>query len=161
MHQVYLLLGCNLGNCRHRITQALGLIEEGIGQIVKKSALYESEPWGFQSDSNFLNLAVRVETNLQAVAILDQINHIEKLLGRTKRSNGYKSRCIDIDILFYDDQLICHPELTVPHPLLHERMFALKPLQEIDPWFIHPVLDQTIAELVDACPDCSHVSKLK
>ncbi|MDR2148173.1 MAG: 2-amino-4-hydroxy-6-hydroxymethyldihydropteridine diphosphokinase [Tannerella sp.] len=149
MATVYLGLGSNLGDRRKNIAKALTLIAEKVGDVIKVSGFHETEPWGFHSTSYFLNVAAIVETNLQPINLLHITQEIEKETGRREKSaNGaYKDRIIDIDILFYDNQIIESPDLTIPHPLLHKRAFVLQPLVEIAPDFVHPVLERTVREL--------------
>lgn len=160
MNVVFLGLGTNLGDRRKNLNDAVAGIEEQIGKAVKISSVYETEPWGFKSDSQFLNIVIKVETLRDPVAVLEAILRIELLLGRVRGENQYSSRIIDIDILFYDDQVIDTSELKVPHPKLYERKFVLVPLCEIEPELVHPVLKKTMATLLEECEDGSEVRKI-
>lgn len=133
MHKVYFSLGSNLGDRKHNIRHAVELIGERIGAVERVSSLYETEPWGFSSDNMFVNAAVCVFTKLSPRAILEATQAIEREMGRKIKSvNGqYHDRIIDIDILLYDDIKIDEPDLKIPHPLMHERDFVMKPLREI------------------------------
>lgn len=133
MHKVYFSLGSNLGDRKHNIRHAVELIGERIGAVERVSSLYETEPWGFSSDNMFVNAAVCVFTKLSPRAILETTQNIERDMGRTAKSvNGlYHDRIIDIDILIYDDIKIDEPDLKIPHPLMYERDFVMKPLREI------------------------------
>ncbi len=146
---VYFSLGSNLGEKERNIQNALALIAKRIGRILACSANYENKAWGFASEHLFLNAAAKVETELPIQKVLTEILHIERLLGRTKKSeNGiYQDRIIDIDILFFDDKIVDKEKLKVPHPLLAKRDFVLKPLCEIAPDLIHPILKKSIREL--------------
>ena len=148
-HLAYLSLGTNLGNKEENLRAAMKLIEEQIGDIVSQSALYTSEPWGFTSENSFLNNVVAVSTTMTPEKLLETIQHIEFTLGRTRKSvNGqYADRLIDIDILFYDQQVTDTPTLTLPHPLLHRRLFVLEPLNQIAPTLTHPILKKDINTL--------------
>ena len=149
---IYLGLGTNLGNKRENIELALKNIEKQIGNIVSQSAFYSSEPLGFESDNLFLNCAVEIKTTLLPYELLAKTQAIEKAMGRDKKSDssGYSDRIIDIDILLFNSEVINHvPKLVVPHPLLQERYFVLKPLAEIAPGFVHPVLNKTINQILD------------
>ena len=139
-HEVFLGLGSNLGRREENILQAYEYIERLIGHIVRQSAFFYSEPWGFQSVHGFVNTVVRVETVLSPLEVLHQTQHIEHLLGKTdahatlrpdNRQCLYHDRPIDIDILLYDDLTLDEPELKIPHPLMQEREFVMIPLKEI------------------------------
>lgn len=133
MHIAYLGLGSNLGDRRCVMSETIERINELIGDVLSRSAFYETEPWGFVSDNTFLNAAVCVRTALSPFQLLEATQNIEREMGRTTKSEVgvYHDRVIDIDILLYDDLNISTPELTVPHPLMHEREFVMKPLGEI------------------------------
>ena len=138
-HIVYLSLGTNLGDKEHNLLSAISEIERRIGPIRAQSAFLATEPWGFESENTFLNAAIRVETELEPLALLKVTQQIERDMGRTQKSTvncqlstvNYHDRIIDIDILLYDDLHINTPELTIPHPLMNERDFVLIPLKEI------------------------------
>ena len=133
IHQVYLSLGANIGNRKRTIRQAVELIGAQVGDMVRQSSLYETEPWGFSSPNKFINACVCCHTVLTPREVLVVTQRIELTLGRLSKSVGdeYHDRIIDIDILLYDDLIINEPELQVPHPHMHEREFVLRPLQEI------------------------------
>ena len=130
---VYLSLGPNLGDKRKNIAEAIKNIGELVGDVVRQSALYETEPWGFRSDNRFVNAAVCVDTQLSPRRLLEVTQRIEREMGRTLKSDGgeYHDRIIDIDILLYGDLHIDEPDLKIPHPLMHERDFVMTPLNEI------------------------------
>lgn len=141
MHTVYLGLGANLGNREATIGCAIEMIGEQVGTVEARSALYYSEPWGFQSENGFANAVVRVATMLSPMQLLEATQAIERQLGKdgnhaTERHNGqheYHDRPIDIDILLYDDLTIDTPRLTIPHPLMRQRPFVMEPLREVMP----------------------------
>lgn len=132
-HTLYLGLGSNLGDKQQNIAMAVEKIEELIGHVECQSALHITEPWGFQSDNMFVNAAVKCVTILSPHEVLEKTKDIERQMGRTTKSVGgtYKDRIIDIDILLYDDMEINDPDLVIPHPLMHQRDFVMKPLNEI------------------------------
>lgn len=126
-------MGTNLGDKRKNIAEAIKNIGELVGDVVRQSALYETEPWGFRSDNRFVNAAVCVDTQLSPRRLLEVTQRIEREMGRTLKSDGgeYHDRIIDIDILLYGDLHIDEPDLKIPHPLMHERDFVMAPLNEI------------------------------
>ena len=150
MNTVYLGLGSNLGNREALLHQSIQEIKKQIGTVSLQSAFYVTEPWGFQSEHPFLNAVVCCQTCLSPLQVLDLTQKIEKRLGRTHKSENrqYTDRPIDIDLLLYNDLAISTPRLTLPHPLMHQRRFVLEPLAEIAPNLVHPVLKQTITELL-------------
>jgi 2-amino-4-hydroxy-6-hydroxymethyldihydropteridine diphosphokinase len=160
MKRVYLGLGTNLGDREKNLQIALEKIHENIGSVIVSSSLYETDPWGFTSENKFLNMAAEVKTELTPSGILGRILMIETLMGRTREGKGYKSRIIDIDILFYDSRIINKNVLQVPHPGITDRRFVLEPLCEIAPDLIHPVLKKNIRELLEECKDTTVVKKL-
>ena len=145
----FLGLGANLGNRRKQLFSAIKHLTEKAGNIPAFSDFYETTPWGYLSPYPFLNAAVKLETSLSPYELLSVTQQIECELGRTTKSNGrhYADRTIDIDILLYDELILQTPELVLPHPLLHERLFVLQPLVEIAPNILHPVINKTITEL--------------
>jgi 2-amino-4-hydroxy-6-hydroxymethyldihydropteridine diphosphokinase len=159
MKKVFLGLGTNMGDRTENLSKAVKRIEIEIGRVLKTSSVYETEPWGFHSEEQFLNLVLCAETVLPPGEVLKRILAIETLLGRVRGGNQYVSRVIDIDILLYEDLIIEEKNLKIPHPLLHERKFVLVPLCEIDPDLMHPGLGKTLKDLLKICPDNSKVQK--
>ncbi len=146
-HAVYLGLGSNLGDCAANLSLASEKIKH-LGRIVKKSSIYETEPWGFKEQPAFLNQVLQIRTTLEAGELLTNIKIIEKDMGRIKTiKNG--PRIIDIDILFFDDLILKTDLLTIPHQHILHRAFVLVPLNEIAPKFIHPLENKTIHELLE------------
>jgi 2-amino-4-hydroxy-6-hydroxymethyldihydropteridine diphosphokinase len=160
-HILYLLLGCNLGNKKKQIYEALDLIPEMIGQVKKLSSFYQTEPWGFSSEEFFLNIALQTLTFLSLEEVMQKIDEIEKMFGRERSGSTYSSRTMDIDILFYDDLVLDQDILKIPHPRLQDRRFVLVPLNEIAHELIHPVFRKTIGELLQDCTDTKDVRKYK
>ena len=133
MYHVYLSLGTNLGNRKRNIREAIEKIEEQIGVVKRQSTLYETKPWGYSSPNDFINACVLVFTPMAPRQVLEAAQKIEREMGRTLKSvdGEYHDRIIDIDILMIDDLVIDEPDFKVPHPLMEERDFVMKPLKEI------------------------------
>lgn len=134
MHRVFLGLGSNLGDRETTLRQAIRLIGERVGQVVRQSSLIETEPWGFESENRFLNSVILCETERTPRQVLKATQKIERELGRQEKTvllSTYKDRPIDIDILLYDDLTVDEPDLKIPHPLMHERDFVMIPYLEI------------------------------
>lgn len=153
MEKVYLCLGGNIGDTRNYLQNAVAMIGRRIGRVVSQSAVYQSEPWGFNAEQMFLNQVVVAETELEPHAVLELCLQIEAELGRTRSGNGYEPRTIDIDIIFFGDYIIDTPDLKVPHPLMHQRNFVLRPLCDVAADFVHPVFGLTVKQLAAACSD--------
>jgi len=159
MNVIFLLLGSNLGNRKQFLDEAISLISAKIGTVTKRSSIYETQSWGKSDLPDYLNQVVVIESNLTAREVLNGILAIEKQLGRV-REEKWGSRTIDIDILFYNSDIINDPDLQVPHPQLHNRGFTLAPLAEIAPKFEHPVLKENILQLKNNLADNLQIKKL-
>jgi len=151
INTVYILLGSNLGNKEQNLKKTIDLINNNIGEIINFSNIYYSKPWGFNSNNEFVNQAIKINTQLSPVDLLKHTQFIEKEIGRENKPNKniYTDRIIDIDILFYNDIIHETSDLIIPHPLLHKRLFTLKPLNEIAGNFIHPIFKKSISKLLD------------
>lgn len=154
----YLLLGSNIGDRAAQLQQARQMLALTAGEIVAASALYETAAWGLEDQPAFLNQALALRTLLDAPALLAACLATEQQAGR-ERQQRWAARTLDVDILLYGDELIQTPTLTVPHPALPARRFALTPLAEIAPQLVHPQLHQTISELLAICSDPLEVVK--
>ena len=158
MNKTYLLLGSNMGNSKKQLSKAIVLIEKKIGKAVRQSCLYSTAAWGNTNQPDFLNQVVIVQTKLNAMQSMQTILSIEKEMGRLRTVKN-APRIIDIDILFFNKEIIDHKELTVPHPQFQNRRFVLVPLNELSPNFKHPVLKKNIHQLFIHCPDKLNVKK--
>ncbi len=158
MSTAYLLIGGNLGNRTAYLQQATQLIRQSCGNIVHSSAIYETAAWGVTDQPSFYNQAIALETSLAPETLMQQLLGIEEQMGR-KRVVKMGPRIIDLDILLIDDLVMSTGLLTLPHPALPFRRFALLPLCEIAPALIHPVLHRSISQLLDECTDELDVQK--
>jgi 2-amino-4-hydroxy-6-hydroxymethyldihydropteridine diphosphokinase len=152
---IILSIGTNIGDRERNIENAIVALAE-IGKVCAVSPIYTSEPWGFESENGFYNIALILESDLSPLDLLRETQRIEKELGRTaKTTTEYADRVIDIDIIDYDNQIIDYRVesadnsslLTLPHPLMHLRNFVLYPLADIAPEWVHPILKLTTLEL--------------
>lgn len=160
MPKLYLLLGGNLGDRLLYLQQARARIAVQVGQIMRRSKLYETAAWGKTNQPAFLNQVLEVQTELMPTQVLQSINAIEQELGRVRQEH-WGARVIDIDILFYDDLVLQTQRLTIPHPQLHLRRFTLLPLAELAPELMHPVLGENVKALLEACGDNLEVRVLE
>jgi len=147
-----LLLGSNLGDRQLLLQTAIQQIELEAGHIQSISSIYETAPWGTQSQNGYLNQAVCIETNSTPFELLATLQKIEIDLGRT-RNIRWEDRVIDIDILLYENEIINSPTLTIPHPEMQNRKFALVPVCEIASEWIHPILFSDIKTMLEKCED--------
>ena len=152
MSLVYLQLGSNLGDRLSILNTAVSKISTQVGDLLLLSKIYQSSPWGVEGQGDFLNQVILIESRYSAKLILEIILNIEKELGRV-RIEKWGERVIDIDILFYNDEIIEASDLCVPHKYISKRKFVLLPLNEIAPNFIHPKYDKTITQLLEECLD--------
>jgi 2-amino-4-hydroxy-6-hydroxymethyldihydropteridine diphosphokinase len=157
---IFLSLGSNLGSRETNILGALKLIQKQVGRLEKISRFYESEPWGFSSKNFFYNCCVSLRSSMPPLELMERLLDIEREMGRHREGRGYGDRLIDIDMLFYGDRQMDHPELKLPHPAMGDRRFVLAPLAEIASGIVHPVAGIPIAEMLLQCPDRTKVVAL-
>lgn len=158
MATVFLSLGSNLGDRLENVKKALRLLESHV-DVRRVSSVYETEPWGYKDQPWFLNAVCRAETDLAPAELLDFVKQVEQQLGR-QPTVRYGPRRIDIDILFYEDQIIRRPDLQIPHPRIPERAFVLVPLTEIAPGLVHPVSRKTMRTLLRELEDADNVKQV-
>lgn len=155
----YLSLGSNLGNKLNHLQKAIFLLDEKAGDLVAISKIYQSASWGFSSD-DFYNCCVSIDTTLTPHELLEVILGIEKELGRTRPTEkSYAARTIDIDIIYYEKEIVDTDTLKIPHPLLEERRFVLRPLADVAPQFYHPIVNKDTRNLIQQCRDKSEVNR--
>ncbi len=160
MHRIFMGIGGNLGDKQLNFEKVYLLIEKELGRIVQKSSVYETPPWGFSAKENFWNQVVLIETLMEPEELLAGINQVENSFGRKRQTGNYRSREMDIDVIYFDDRIINTEVLIIPHPLLAQRLFVLVPLVEIAPDFQHPVLKQSNQQLLESCSDASKIKKI-
>jgi 2-amino-4-hydroxy-6-hydroxymethyldihydropteridine diphosphokinase len=162
MVYTYLSLGTNMGNRVENLRESIRKVDAEIGSVKSISSIFESEPWGFETPQYFLNMVIGVFTSFSPLSLLQCCKNIENMMGRAAKlpGEGYTSRPIDIDILFYGNEIISETTLVVPHQHLHNRRFVLDPLYELDPLLVHPVMQKTVEELLLVCPDKLMVKKI-
>ena len=159
MNGIYLLLGSNLGDSASMLSRAIEEIRKHIGAIVQTSSVYKTKAWGIEDQPDFLNQALEIDSDLNPQVLLGKINEIEQLLGRI-RYEKWHERIIDIDILYYRDQIVNTPGLNIPHPENQNRNFVLAPMAEIAPQFIHPILRLTQISLLKNSKDPLRVERV-
>ena len=160
MSKVYFSIGSNKGNRSGLINEAIDKIDRIIGKVVLKSSIYETKSWGFNSN-NFYNICILLESTLTPELILNKILTIEKDMGRLKTTDQYSDRCIDIDILFFDNMIVNSKSLEIPHPRIQLRKFVLTPMLELTPDLIHPILNKSIRQLELECDDKDQPIKVR
>lgn len=158
MNNTFLLLGSNMGNSKASLSKAVVLIEKQIGKVIRQSGLYSTAAWGNTNQPGFLNQVIIVQTKLSAQQTMQTILSIEKKMGRIRTVKN-APRVIDIDILFFNKEIIDQEHLHIPHPQIQNRRFVLVPLNQLSPNLKHPVLNKTVHQLLINCPDRLNVKK--
>ena len=157
--ECFLSLGSNINKREENLKDSIDFLKgENKLKILKKSSIYETEPWGVEKQPPFLNMVLKTKTKVSPTFLLNICKRCELKLGR-KETLKWGSRIIDVDILFYGNQILDKPKLKIPHPLLHKRRFILIPLAEIEPLKTHPLLKKTIIELLEELNDKKWVNK--
>ena len=158
MNLAYLLIGGNMGDRMANLNTAKKWVEIQIGSIQKISSIYETAAWGHTNQADFLNQLIVVQTELNADKLMQHLLEIELKMGR-ERDIPMGPRTIDLDIIYFNNEVINLQNLTIPHPKIAERRFVLTPLCEIDPEYIHPILNKSNASLLKDCGDSLAVYK--
>ena len=161
MHEVYLGIGGNIGKKKFNFLKTYILIKKKLGKVLQASSVYETPPWGFNSPDNFWNMVIKIETDLSPDELIAGIISIEDSFCRVRTEGIYRSRKMDIDILYYDNIVLDSITLTIPHPKIQDRLFVLVPLSEIAPEHKHPLLKMTTLELLENCKDRSAIKKIE
>ena len=152
MNNIFLITGGNIGDRKKNLKAALGLIESEIGKIIKSSKIYETDAWGITDQKSFYNQVHIVESDFSAQEVMKKILKIEEEMGRVRTIKN-AARIIDIDILFFNEDIVNQQNLTIPHPQIINRRFVLSPLNELASNMIHPVYKKNIHELLAMCKD--------
>lgn len=152
MNGIYLLLGTNIGNRLEHLRNASRFLEKNHIFTLEESSIYETAAWGIQDQAPFLNLVLEVETSFDPKKLLQKVLEIETKMGR-ERKEKWGERLIDIDILYYNEQIVNEEQLKIPHPGIPMRRFTLIPLKEVNPFGTHPVLKKNHLELLAECED--------
>lgn len=160
MNVAYLITGGNIGDRKKNLATAAHFIQTEIGNIERLSQIYETEPWGNTDQEPFYNQVLVVETALDAPGVMQKILLIEAKMGRVRTFRN-AARIIDIDILFFNNDIVNEQNLTIPHPEIANRRFVLQPLNELAPGLVHPLYAQTIHELLRICTDPLKASPLR
>ncbi len=160
MNTAYLLLGGNKGDKLQNLKDAICLLKKQVGNVSKHSAIYVTAAWGNSNQPDFYNQVICIETTLSAQELLKQTISIEESLGRIRTEKKWEQRTMDIDILFYNDEIIDTPDLKIPHPYIQERNFVLIPMEQIAAQYIHPKFKKNITLLLSNCKDSLEVRRL-
>jgi 2-amino-4-hydroxy-6-hydroxymethyldihydropteridine diphosphokinase len=160
MTDIFLGIGGNLGCRKINIDVTIEYISQLIAKPFKISSLYMTEPWGFEHAQYFLNGVIHIKSEISLEDLHKQTLEIEKLMKRIKSKGGYEGRTMDIDILFFGQEVINNEHLHIPHQKLQDRLFVLLPMFEIAPNFLHPIFNQSISEILKNCTDKSKIRKL-
>lgn len=159
--RIFLGLGTNLGDRSKNLANAILQIETQVGKILAQSSVYVSAPFGFKADTDFFNQVISLESQLDPLELLAKIKSIESQIGRIKtKESGYESRIIDLDIIDYKGQVYRFDQLAIPHEQMHLRDFVLLPLSEIEPEWIHPILNQSVWQLIKELDSSSNAEKM-
>lgn len=153
-NQVFLSLGSNQGDAPENLRKAIDLLQKHAGKVLRCSSFYESEAWGYESANRFVNAVVKIATDLNAIELLRELKRIESEMGRVLvKKERYEDRIIDLDILYFNEEIQVLEDLELPHRFVAQRRFVLQPLCELAADFIDPLRRKSIRELLSECPD--------
>ena len=159
LNTVYIGVGTNLGDKLNNIRMAYQMIQSSVGDITRKSFIYKTPPWGFESKEDFNNSVIEVKTKLDSIQLLDELQSIEKALGKKQAYQiGYASRLIDLDIIDFNGEIIDNKRLSIPHSHLSDRNFVLFPLFDVCPKWVHPKTKKSISKLIKAIENKGEIS---
>lgn len=161
MNEAFLCLGGNMGDRLANLNLTKALIAEERLVIIAQSNIYETKAWGSENSPDYYNQCIKISTHLKAAELIKLLLDIERKLGRVRNGSKNEPRTVDIDVLFYNQEILNTDLLILPHPRLHLRQFVLKPLCEIAPDHIHPVLGKTISQLLLSCTDTLSAEKIE
>lgn len=162
MVQVALIIGSNLDDKKFYLDKAKASLEKHVGNLMKASSVYISPPWGYESTNEYYNQVLIFESDLKPEHVLSFCLRIEQSLGRKRGLEGeYQDRTIDIDILYFGNEVVATDKLSIPHPRMHQRRFCLLPLFEVDPDWQHPTLYLNVQEMIDRCEDLTELRVLE
>lgn len=161
MHAIYISLGGDLGDPIQQQEKAIKLIEGRIGHVERRSSFFETEAWGVERNTPFINSAILVKTELDPYEVMETLLRIEREMGRIRNGERYGRRLIDLDLLYYNDLILNTAELQLPHPRSHLRRFVLEPMAEVAADHTDPFLGKSISELLDECSDKGIVKKIE
>ena len=161
MSAIYISLGGDLGDPIQQQEKAIKMIGDRIGRVDQRSSFYETEAWGVERKTPFINSAVSVRSDLSPDQVMVALLRIEVELGRIRDGERYGRRLIDLDLLYYNDRILNSSDLQLPHPRSHLRRFVLEPLVEIAPDFVDPLFGKSISEMLSECSDKSFVQKIE
>jgi 2-amino-4-hydroxy-6-hydroxymethyldihydropteridine diphosphokinase len=159
LNSIYILTGSNLANRESALATAKQEIQFHCGLISSCSCIYESEPWGFEANEKFLNQVLLLHTMLGPFALLASLQEIEIRMGRIRNKTGYESRIIDLDILYFNNEIIHNEVLKIPHPAMHQRAFTMVPMAELAPDFLHPILKMSQTEILSMLEDKKDIKR--
>lgn len=159
MNSIYILTGSNLADRERALSTAKQEIQYHCGVITSFSSVYESPAWGFESDEKFLNQVLHLHSMLGPFALLARLQEIEIKMGRIRTRKGFESRIIDLDILYFNHEIIHNEVLKIPHPAMHLRAFTMVPMAEIAPDFIHPILKMSQIEILSMLDDKKDIKR--